>query len=196
MFINSLLTDLRDSDLCAKIYRIPSNPQGYADDLAAVCLSKRRIDSVMDIVYNHGCTWLYDFNALYGCELWRVGIGGVRILEIFQIYAGKKIQHLYPKSPNICSFFGLGWMRITWVIQVRKLLFIRAVLALDEETLLRKICVKRAVVRFSNENDAPISEEWSIPSGHCTYNVRTLYVQLVQCTYIVRTLYVQCPLGH
>ena len=32
------------------------------------------------------------------------------------------------------------------------------------------------------------------PSGHCTYNVRTLYVQLVQCTYNVRTLYVQCPL--
>ena len=28
------------------------------------------------------------------------------------------------------------------------------------------------------------------PSGHCTYNVCTLYVQLVQCTYNVRTLYV------
>ena len=35
----------------------------------------------------------------------------------------------------------------------------------------------------------------SRPSGQCTYNVCTLYVQLVQCTYNVRTLYVQCPLG-
>ena len=33
------------------------------------------------------------------------------------------------------------------------------------------------------------------PSGHCTYNVRTLYVHCTNRTYNVRTLYVQCPLG-
>ena len=63
VFINSLLVNLRDSGLCAKIYRIPSTPRGYADDLAAVCLSKRKTDAVMDQVYLHGCTWRYDFNA-------------------------------------------------------------------------------------------------------------------------------------
>ena len=64
--------------------------------------------------------------------------------------------------PISVVFFGLGWMRITRVIQVRKLLFIRAILALEEETLSRKIFVVRAVVRFSNENDSSLSEEWSI----------------------------------
>ena len=34
-----------------------------------------------------------------------------------------------------------------------------------------------------------------LPSGHCTYNVRTLYVHCTNCSYNVRTLYVQCPLG-
>ena len=38
-------------------------------------------------------------------------------------------------------------------------------------------------------------EKTSKPSGHCTYNVRTLYVHCTNGTYNVRTLYVQCPLG-
>ena len=41
----------------------PVHPQGYADDLATCCLSKRKTDAVMDIVCRHGCTWRYDFNA-------------------------------------------------------------------------------------------------------------------------------------
>ena len=220
VFINSLLVNLRDSGLCAKIYQTPSTPQGYADDLAAVCLSKRKTDAVMERVYLHGCTWRYDFNArksgilvygenrrahdrnsinrsfrlgpakvkemteydhvgirasiyagstsgieerigkarralnavsgigirknglniatcnyifwtivvpiaLYGCELWRMNSDSINILNTFQIYAGKKVQRFYFKSPNICSFFGLGWMRLVRLVQVRKLLFIR-----------------------------------------------------------------------
>ena len=63
IFINSLLVNLRDSGLCAKIYRTPCTPLGYADDLATCCLTKRKTDSVMLVVYQHGCTWRYDFNA-------------------------------------------------------------------------------------------------------------------------------------
>ena len=47
VFINSLPVSLRDSGLCAKIYNTPSTPLGYADDLAACCLSKRKTDAVM-----------------------------------------------------------------------------------------------------------------------------------------------------
>ena len=257
VFINSLLTSLRDSGLCAKIYRTPSTPQGYADDLAAACISKRRIDEVMSAVYNHGCTWRYDFNArksgvlvfgenrrthernavnrcfmlgpakvrevteydhvgvktsifpgnptgieervgkarralnaisglgirkkglniatcnvifwtvivpiaLYGCELWHLNCDSIKILETFQIYAGKKVQRFYPRSPNTCSFFGLGWMQLTRVVQVRKLLFIRALLALDDDSLSKKIFIERARVFYGNEDNAPLSEEWSI----------------------------------
>ena len=257
VFINSLLITLRDSGLCAKIYRIPSTPQGYADDLAAACISKRKIDAVMSAMYNHGCTWRYNFNArksgvlvfgesrrvhernavnrrfmlgpakvrevteydhvgvktsifpgnptgiedrvgkarralnaisglsirkrglniptcnvvfwtvivpiaLYGCELWHLNCDSLKAVETFQIYAGKKVQRLYCRSPNSCSFFGLGWMQLFRVVQVRNLLFIRALLALDDETLSKKIFIERAMVFYGIENNAPLDDEWSI----------------------------------
>ena len=227
-----------------------------SETLAAVCLSKRRTDAVMDAVYNHGCTWRYDFNArksgvlvfgenrrthernapnrifklgparvkevteydhvgvktsifhecltgieervgkarralnaitglgirrnginiatcncmfwtiivpiaTYGCELWHLNGDSIKILETFQIYAGKKIQRLYCKSPNVCSFFGLGWMRLLRVIQVRKLLFVRSILALDDQALSKKIFIDRARRRLENMNESPLSEDWS-----------------------------------
>ena len=63
VFINSLSVSLRNPDLCAKMYTTPSTPVGYADDLAACCLSKRKTDAAMLAVYNYGCKWRYDFNA-------------------------------------------------------------------------------------------------------------------------------------
>ena len=40
-----------------------SAPVGYADDLAAACNNKYKMDRVMEIVHNHRRTWRYDFNA-------------------------------------------------------------------------------------------------------------------------------------
>ena len=88
--------------------------------------------------------------ALYGCELWRLEGDSIKILETFQIYAGKRIQRFYSKSPNACSFFGLGWMRLVKVVQVRKLLFIRAILALDDDALSKRVFVERAVIHLNS----------------------------------------------
>ena len=63
VYINSLLVQLKTSDLCCKIYRLPSAPVGYADDLAAGCIDEYRLNQVMRIVHRHGCTWRYEFNA-------------------------------------------------------------------------------------------------------------------------------------
>ena len=49
--------------MCSAIYRVPFLPVGYADDVAACTVSKRRMDRVMNVVYNHGNTWRYSFNA-------------------------------------------------------------------------------------------------------------------------------------
>ena len=62
-FINSLIVLLKNSGLCCRIGYVPSTPVGYADDLAACCLTERRLDSAMQIVHRHGCTWRYQFNA-------------------------------------------------------------------------------------------------------------------------------------
>ena len=98
--------------------------------------------------------------ALFGCELWRMDARSINILESFQIYAGKRIQRFHPPSPNICSFDGLGWMRLFRIVQVRKLLFIRSIMALDDENLTKKIFTERATEFFANRNN--LSDEWSI----------------------------------
>ena len=62
-FINSLLIELERSKLCCQIHSIPASPAGYADDLAAACISKFRIDRVMTIVNEFGRKWRFQFNA-------------------------------------------------------------------------------------------------------------------------------------
>ena len=62
-FINSLLKDMQQLNVCCKIYRTPSAPVGYADDMAACCRLKNELDMVMTAVNNHGRVWRYDFNA-------------------------------------------------------------------------------------------------------------------------------------
>ena len=62
-FINSLITSLEESNLCSIIYRVKTSPVGYADDMAASTTSKNKMDRIMSIVHNHGCTWRYSLNA-------------------------------------------------------------------------------------------------------------------------------------
>ena len=62
-FINSLLKAMQQLKVCCKIYRTPSAPVGYADDIAACCRLKNDLDKVMTAVDNHGRTWRYEFNA-------------------------------------------------------------------------------------------------------------------------------------
>ena len=42
---------------------MPTSPIGYADDVAACTVTKRKMDRVMDEVYTHTCAWRYSFNA-------------------------------------------------------------------------------------------------------------------------------------
>ena len=62
-FINSLLVQLKDSELCCTVLGIKTTPQGYADDLATCVLSGDKMGRVLTIVEDHGKTWRYSFNA-------------------------------------------------------------------------------------------------------------------------------------
>ena len=245
VFINSLLTTLKNSDICARIYRTPSTPLGYADDVATCCLSKPKLDKAMDIVYRHGCIWRYELNAkksgvlvygespkehdlnslnrlfklgpnkvkerqnydhvgirnsifsddnsgieerivkgrrafnavsgigirkggitmatcsvifwsvvvpttLYGCELWIMNDASLNLIEDFQNFIGKRTQRFHPKIPNICSFYGLGWMRLERIIQIKKIMFIRTIMVMNDDELPKIIFCERAKVYFLN----------------------------------------------
>ena len=95
-YIDSLIQILEQSDLCSSIYRVKTSPVGYADDLAASTISKRKMDNVMQIVYEHGCDWRYAFNAAksavlvygetpremrIGAEYRMFSLGGNRVCE-------------------------------------------------------------------------------------------------------------------
>ena len=61
-FINSLLVNLENSNLCSTIYGTSVSPLGYADDVASASTSKAQTDQVLKIVYDHSCQWRYKFN--------------------------------------------------------------------------------------------------------------------------------------
>ena len=220
---------------------MPSSPVGYADDLASGCIDEHRLNQVMRIVYRHGCTWRYEYNArksgvlifggdrtggrintplkefslgeakvlerlhydhvgirtsvnvsditgieeriskarkslnaatglgirkngltistcniifwslvvptaLYGSEIWRLDTRAISLLEGFQNYAAKKIQRFYGKVPNACSLYALGWMRLERYVQVKKMLFIRSIMVLDNQVLSKQIFCERAAI--------------------------------------------------
>ena len=62
-FINELITTLEKSGLCCDVYGIPSNPPGYADDLATACNSKYKLDKALKVVNDYGNKWRFKFNA-------------------------------------------------------------------------------------------------------------------------------------
>ena len=179
IFINSLLVNLKNANICCKIYTTPVKHSPYADDIAMVCLWKKKLDKAMEIVHNHGCAWCYDLNAKksaynhesiwnsifdsdhsgieeciskgrrvfntvagigirkggvsmatcnvvfstvvvpsawYGCEMWVLDDVSLKLIEDFQNYIGKRVQHVHPRIPNTCSFSiacdGCGWRRL------------------------------------------------------------------------------------
>ena len=83
----------------------------------------------------------------YGCELWVLSTANVQKLEIFHRYAGRRIQRLHCRSPIECC---IGWIGIERYIQVKKMLFIRTILKMDENAVIRKIFEARFKVFVSD----------------------------------------------
>ena len=67
----------------------------------------------------------------------------MKLFEDFQTYAGRRIQRLFSRSPRICSFYGLGWIRLERFIEVKKLLFVRSVLSLGLDEPSRRVFCSR-----------------------------------------------------
>ena len=239
VFIDSLLVYLKNSGFCCKLYDMPSTPVGYADDLATGCPNNRKLERVMETVYQHRCTWRYEFNAkksgvlvygessaehkrnrqnrafrlgpakvderenydhvgihaiidsadisgieerlskarrtfnavagvgirsngltmgtcsvifwtvvvpaaLYGSEAWILNAKSLAAIESFQMYICKRVQRFYSRVPNAPALYALGWMRLERYIEVKKLLFIRSIMTLDDQTLSKIVFCRHA----------------------------------------------------
>ena len=82
--------------------------------------------------------WVSEKNGLtltltFGCELWNVGDDDGDRLQNFQRYAGRRLQRFPLRSPNCSSYFGLGWVRLDTLVQIKKLLFLLTFMRLSPD---------------------------------------------------------------
>ena len=57
----------------------------------------------------------------------------------FQRFAGRRIQRFPQRSLNLTSFYGLGWIRLTTFLLVKKLLFILTIMRMDANNIVRQV---------------------------------------------------------
>ena len=62
-FIDPLLRNLERSEMGCRVGGVPSNPVGYADDMATANLSKASTDRSLGIISKHAKKWRYAYNA-------------------------------------------------------------------------------------------------------------------------------------
>ena len=86
----------------------------------------------------------------FGSEVWVSSERDDELLLAFQRYAGRRVQRFPQRSPNSSSFYGLGWMKLTLYIQVKKLLFILTILMMEPENVIRKI-FEYKLMQFSTD---------------------------------------------
>ena len=66
------------------------------------------------------------------------------------------------KKTERMHFFALGPMHLERLILIKKLLFIRSIMVLDDQILSWRIFVDRAMYHFDNQDGHIFNEEWSV----------------------------------
>ena len=75
----------------------------------------------------------------FGSEVWVSSQEDEELLLTFQRYAGRRVQRFPYRSPNSTSFYGLGWLKLTTYIKVKKLLFVLTIIKMEVDFVIRKI---------------------------------------------------------
>ena len=86
----------------------------------------------------------------FASELWVMSDEDVGLLEDFQLYAGRRIQRLHQKAPRETSYIGLGWISLELYICIKKLLFIRTIAILSEDSVYKHVFVNRYMHYVNN----------------------------------------------
>ena len=68
---------------------------------------------------------------------WCLSLEDLENMEWFLIYAGKRIQRLHLKTSNTSSGVGLGWMHLENAMHVEKAFFIRTIILLKDDEVIK-----------------------------------------------------------
>ena len=79
----------------------------------------------------------------YGSEIWVLKCHEIELLRKCQRQIGRRCQRFPDRSPNYSAYAPLGWLSIDRMIQVKKLLFVRTMTVLEDNTICKKILVSR-----------------------------------------------------
>ena len=82
----------------------------------------------------------------FGCEVWVMSDKDEVLLSSFQSYSGKRVQRFPQRAPNNSSFYGLGWLKLTSYVRVKKLLFVRSILKMEPGNVILKIIKLRLLI--------------------------------------------------
>ena len=86
----------------------------------------------------------------FGSEIWVLSDKDRENLQNFQRYAGRRVQRFPQRSPNMTSFFGLGWIKISTYIMIKKALFIMTILRLETPNIIKEVFLLRLDKYFSD----------------------------------------------
>ena len=89
----------------------------------------------------------------YGSEIWILKDRDIELLDNFQRYAGRRVQRLHSRSPRETTCAGLGWMRIEVFIYGKKMMFLRNILAGEQNSIYKQVAIKR-FHDFNNDIEA------------------------------------------
>ena len=96
-------------------------------------------------------------------ELWILKDDDIDVIERFQHYSGCRVQRFHSRSPNETSYAGLGWIRLEYYIYIKKLLFIRSIAILNDNSIYKTIFrlwlakyEEDLVLSRQNNHDSPI----------------------------------------
>ena len=75
----------------------------------------------------------------FGAEIWCLSDKDIDDILSFQRFAGRRVQRFPHRTPKYSSFYGLGWIKITTFILIKKLLFALSIIKLDENNVIRQV---------------------------------------------------------
>ena len=103
--------------------------------------------------------------ALYGSEVWCLKEKHVELLDKFQAFAGNHIQRLCTSTATTCGYFELGWLHLSTLVHVRKLLFLKTVIVMENSSIIKEVRIdsvndfmKDISKNYDNSLDSPIFE--------------------------------------
>ena len=99
----------------------------------------------------------------FGSEIWCMTDQDHDSLLSFQVYTGKRMQRFPARSPDCSSLFGLGWVRITTFILIKKLLFALSMLRLNDDNVVRMVFLDR-LSNYVNLRDRCKTNEYLSPT--------------------------------